>query len=420
MVNLVAFQKIADRKVAIYQDETQVIVSIPDPDKLQAFTQLSELDADTQWEYQSALEELSTISTALQNISNNPELYISASGSSSSTSLSINTSSEKDQKISLFRLFNMKTLGQDTPEGRLVTGIVRELIIVNLVWLIIVYILYMFWVRSIFAPVDRVTDNIRKITDNGEYTSLVYQKKDEFFPLISSINNLQKSLSIQEKIRSNFLADLSHEIRTPITAVKCYLEAIEDGVMKLDSGTLRLFQNELDRLTETTEEIMQFDRATHPVEKSIHVERISIRKILTPLIQEYLPQCQKGWQKIEIDMPRDTMTRIDESMFTQIVHNIFSNFIKYSGLNTTLICRYEKTDTNVILSFTDDGVGISESDLPYVKEKFYRVDTGRTRTDKSMGIGLSIIEHIMRVHGWSFDITQGVPHGLDITLTFPR
>ena len=93
------------------------------------------------------------------------------------------------------------------------------------------------------------------------------------------------------------------------------------------------------------------------------------------------------------------MTRIDESMFTQIVHNIFSNFIKYSGLNTTLICRYEKNDTNVILSFTDDGVVISESDLPYVKEKFYRVDTGRTRTDKSMGIGLSIIEHIMRVHG---------------------
>jgi signal transduction histidine kinase len=279
--------------VAVYQSETQVSVSIPDPDKLQAFTKLSELDADTQGEYQSALEELSTISTALQNISDHPELYIGSSGSSTSTSLSINTSSGKNAKFPLFTLFDIQTFGQDTPEGRLVTGIVRELIIVNIIWLVIVYILYMLWVRSIFAPVERVTDNIRRITENGEYSTLTYNKKNEFFPLISSINNLHKSLSIQEKIRSNFLSDLSHEIRTPITAVKCYLEAIEDGVMKLDTSTLSLFQKELDRLANTTDEIMQFDRATHPMQKDIRVARISIRKTLTPLIQEYLPQCQK-------------------------------------------------------------------------------------------------------------------------------
>lgn len=109
MVNLVAFQSIAERKVAIYQDETQVAVSIPDPDKLQAFTKLGELDTDTQGEYKSALEELSTISTALQNISDHPELYIGSSGSSTSTSLSINTSSGKSPKLPLFALFNIQT-----------------------------------------------------------------------------------------------------------------------------------------------------------------------------------------------------------------------------------------------------------------------------------------------------------------------
>ena len=114
------------------------------------------------------------------------------------------------------------------------------------------------------------------------------------------------------------------------------------------------------------------------------------------------------------------MTRIDESMFTQIVDNIFSNFIKYAGAESTLVCRYEKTDTQVILSFVDDGIGIPEADLPYVKEKFYRVDTGRTHTDKSMGIGLSIIDHIMRVHGGTFTLENTEPHGLTITLIFPR
>lgn len=77
LVNLFAFQSIADDKVAIYQDEITQIVASPDPDKLKAFTELSTLDDETRAEYTTALQELSTISTALQNISNNPELYVS-------------------------------------------------------------------------------------------------------------------------------------------------------------------------------------------------------------------------------------------------------------------------------------------------------------------------------------------------------
>lgn len=213
----------------------------------------------------------------------------------------------------------------------------------------------MIWIRSVFSPVERVTENIRKITDNGEYTSLIYTKTDEFFPLISAINNLHKSLSIQEKIRSNFLTDLSHEIRTPITAVKCYLEAIEDGVMELDTKTLVLFQNELSRLATTTEDIMQFERTTNPIEKIVRVERFSVKKAIIPHIQEYIPQTQPLDQHITVEMPIDTMIRMDEAMFSQIIHNIFSNFVKYAGNGAALICRYKKTDNHIVLRFSDDG-----------------------------------------------------------------
>lgn len=419
-VNLFAFQNIADNKVKIYQAEITNTSNNPDPDKLKAFTELSELDTETQEEYTAVLQELSVISTALQNISDNPELYVSASGTATSTSLSLGWSWTTDKNLPFFAVFNIRTLWEDTPEWRLVTGIIQELTIVNLSWLACIYVLYMFWVRSIFSPIEKVTENIRTIAENGEFSSIKYNKKDEFFPLISSINNLHKSLSIQQRIRSNFLADLSHEIRTPITAVKCYLEAIEDGAMKLDSKTLTLFKTELDRLTSTTEEIMQFERTTHSIEKNIRVERFSMRKWLLPLIQEYLPQCQKNNQSIEIDMPRDTMIRMDEDMFRQIIHNIFSNFIKYSGNNTILYCKYEKNESEIVLTFTDNGLWIPEKDMPYVKEKFYRVDTGRNRDDKSMWIWLSIIDHIMRVHDWIFTIENSEPHWLTISLHFPR
>ena len=88
-MNLFAFQNIADNKVKIYQTEITNTSNNPDPDKLKAFTELSELDSETQEEYTAVLQELSVISTALQNISDNPELYVSASGTATSTSLSL-------------------------------------------------------------------------------------------------------------------------------------------------------------------------------------------------------------------------------------------------------------------------------------------------------------------------------------------
>lgn len=101
--------------------------------------------------------------------------------------------------------------------------------------------------------------------------------------------------------------------------------------MELDAKTLSLFQNELSRLTTTTEDIMQFERTTNPTEKKVRVERFSIRKSILPLIQEYIPQTQPLHQSIIIDMSGDTMIRMDEAMFSQIIHNIFSNFVKYAG-----------------------------------------------------------------------------------------
>ena len=419
-MNIVVFQSITKSKIQAYQTEIASNTTTPNPERLKAFTEISTLDDKTRDEYNAVLQELSTISTALENISTNPELYLSSSGASSSTSISIWAWTGNKTIPEIFSRISLKMLWEDSPEWRLVTGVVRELIVVNFFWLIFVYLVHVFWIRSIFSPIKRVTESISKIVERRGYDSLRYTKDNEFFPLISAINNLQKSLSIQENIRHNFLSDLSHEIRTPITAVKCYLEAIEDGVMHLDDKTINLFKKELDRLAETTEQIMLIEKTTHEWEKNIHVERFGVKKTILPLIQEYLPQCQKNNQDISIDMPRDTMIRMDNSMFIQLIHNIFSNFIKYAGENTILSCSYEKTEDSVILWFRDNGIGIPEKDMPYIKEKFYRVDTWRQRDDKSMGIGLSIIERIMRIHGWKFVIENGEWGWLTILLTFPR
>lgn len=110
---------------------------------------------------------------------------------------------------------------------------------------------------------------LRSYIDSSKFQTIRYLRDDEFSPLVMTINSLYKSLRVQENIRSNFLSDISHEIRTPITAVRCYLEAIEDGMMTLDTKTIPLLQTELTRLTSITEQIMEYESLTHHVSDDI-------------------------------------------------------------------------------------------------------------------------------------------------------
>jgi two-component system, OmpR family, phosphate regulon sensor histidine kinase PhoR len=102
--------------------------------------------------------------------------------------------------------------------------------------------------------------------------------------------------------------------------------------------------------------------------------------------------------------------RMDRNSFVQILHNIFSNFIKYAGTDTTLTCRYTREKDSIKIEFSDNGIGIPADEISLVREKFYRVDKSRTRdVNMSMGIGLSIIDHIIRIHDGSLEITNNTP-----------
>ncbi|MDD2693336.1 MAG: HAMP domain-containing sensor histidine kinase [Candidatus Gracilibacteria bacterium] len=414
MVNIVAFQVLSEKHFAEYIASYDTGALTPNPEQLKAFVALSKLDKKTQEEYAQVIAELSNLSTSIENISKNPELYMTTGTGNSDEMLSIPfpkyTTGILD--IRKFPLFNLRAFGEDSAEGQFVTGVLSGLLYVNLIWFLLILVFYFFWIRSIFLPVQSIIENLERIIGGKNFSSIRYTKKNEFFPLIVTINNLHKAISIQEKIRSDFLSDLSHEIRTPITAVKCYLDGIEDGMMTLDKKTISLLQSELTRLTDITSRIMDYEHLTRDTFDHIHVERFSVRSRTLPIVAEYTPQLEKNNQKIVVDFPRDTMTSMDSDMYVQILHNIFSNFIKYAGKDTTLLCRYEKRDKEYLFTFSDNGVGIPEDEMDFVKEKFYRIDKGRSQSDKSMGIGLAIVERIASLHHGNLTIQKNHPTGV--------
>lgn len=428
-VNIFAFQYFIGSLLPQYIAESSLSVDIPSPNPgyLDALVKIGQLDNETQDDYKKIINELSNLSTSLKNIAENPKLYISTGSSNSDISAGAFTiavtsgSTIFKTKNILDVLANPASFDRNSPEWLFILKLLWNILITNIIWLLIILSVYYFWIRKIFSPVNIIIDRLRKFIDTSEYSGINYMRDDEFFPLISTINNLHRSLSIQENIRSNFLSDLSHEIRTPITAVRLYLEAIEDGVLKIDAHTASLLQSELARLTHITEKMMEYEHLAKELIGDIHVERFQAKKVIAEILETYRPQLHKTHQEVIIDFPNDTMTRMDKGMFAQVIHNVFSNFIKYAWRNTNLLCKYLKTPDVYVFTFSDDGIGIPENELHLVKEKFYRVDKWRARDEYiSMGIGLSIVERIARLHNGNLEIQKNTPTGVVLTITIKR
>lgn len=424
-MNIFAFQYFTESLLSEYLVEVGKLEwGNNDPEKLQALIRIGTLDPKMQKEYAAVIDELSNLSSSLESISANPELYISTATGTSSDAFTINigTGWVTTWARSLLETFaNPQSFDRSSPEWQFIIDLLNRILLVNFIWLSIIVSMYLIWTRRLFSPIEIITEKLQWFIDTSRFTNISYTRNDEFFPLVSTINNLHKSLAIQENIRSNFLSDLSHEIRTPITAVKLYLEAIEDGIMTLDNKTVSLLQTELSRLANITAKIMEYENLAHDMIRETHVERFSVRKILSDIREEYIPQLHKLSQEIEFDLPNDSMIRMDRDMFIQIAHNIYSNFIKYAWVWATLSCKYEKLWTSYVFTFSDNGTGIPEDEINMVKEKFYRVDKWRTRDDAmSMGIGLSIVERIARLHGGGLEIRQNEPKWVIVEVRIKR
>jgi len=212
---------------------------------------------------------------------------------------------------------------------------------------------------------------------------IVYEKKDEIGLLINSINNLNEKLHVQETIRSRLLADISHELKTPITSIQCYLEGIADGVIAVNQKNLDAITGEMSRLIELVNTIMEYEKFENKKLK-LNTTVEDIPEILEEVIQTHISRLQENKQTIQLDGNETLFLDIDVSLFKQLVHNIIGNFLKYAGSDTILTITILKNT----LEFRDNGNGVKKEKVPFLKEKFYQGKEEKTGKINERGIGV--------------------------------
>lgn len=295
---------------------------------------------------------------------------------------------------------------KSSPEYRFVNKLSLSILITNIVSITISIILLIIFIRKTIYPIKDITQKIKEIQNKKSSSKqteelVYYNKKDEVWLLVDAINNLNKKLNLQDEIRTRLLADISHELKTPITSIQCYLEWISDWVIKLDQKNLNSITYEMKRLISLVNKIMEYEKLDRK-KLDLSLSDFPLYELLINLVETHKKRLRENKQRIKVNWEIWYILTADKDLFVQLVHNLIWNFLKYAWKNTILRINITKK----YIEFSDDWVWVKNSEIPFLTEKFYQWKIEKTWDIDSrwIWVWLSIVTKIIDSHSWRYEI----------------
>lgn len=226
-----------------------------------------------------------------------------------------------------------------------------------------------------------------------------------------------------ENLRRDFVANVSHEIKTPLTAIKGFVETLHQGSVDNPEETVRflgIVRKHVDRLNSIIEDLLSLSRIEQEDEaRAIKFEMRRIREVFTTATQICRSKAEQKQIKINQSCPDELQAKFDPSLMEQAVVNLLDNAIKYSDSGSMIFLEAVRYDGSIRISIKDQGIGIARKHLPRLFERFYRVDKARSRKLGGTGLGLAIVKHIAQAHGGRVTVESKLGEGSTFTLVLP-
>ena len=244
--------------------------------------------------------------------------------------------------------------------------------------------------------------------DNGEYLSLrvrfaLVRRESGFISGLVAVLHDTTEQEKEERERRLFVSNVSHELRTPLTSVKSYLEALDEGALSepVAPDFIKVSLDETNRMMRMVTDLLHLSRIDNAT-SHLDVELINFTAFITFILNRF-DKMRGSDEEKKYELVRDypitsVWIEIDTDKMTQVIDNILNNAIKYSPDGGKITVTMKTTDDQMILSISDQGLGIPKQDLPLIFDRFYRVDRARSRAQGGTGLGLAIAKEIIKQH----------------------
>ncbi|MBQ6315165.1 MAG: two-component sensor histidine kinase [Mogibacterium sp.] len=266
--------------------------------------------------------------------------------------------------------------------------------------------------RQIIQPIEKMAEEIDKPTSEPPYKELA--------PFADKIRAQHENLLEAVKSRQDFTANVSHELKTPLTAISGYAELIENGLAdpaseKHIAGQIRANS---DRLLQLINDTIQLSKLDHGETGSTH-EEIDLFEAATECCNNLKVNAEKNNILLTCD-GRPSFIRGDEEQIKELIENLVQNAIRYNSAGGYVRVQVRHEDGHAVLIVRDNGIGIAKEKQSRVFERFYRVDKSRSRDSGGTGLGLAIVKHIAEIHNADIEMDSAPGIGTEISVRFPQ
>ncbi len=273
------------------------------------------------------------------------------------------------------------------------------------VFLLIGMVFAVFVSRSLSKPIEKLNESAKKLAA-GDYGADFSVKGDrEVNELSHTLSYAAKELSKVEELRRELIANVSHDLRTPLTMITAYSEAMRDIPGELTSENVQIIIDETNHLTELVNDLLDLSRiqsGAHMLNKS----RFDLTKSIDVLLKRYGKLTEQDGFKVVFEHGKDVYVTADENKITQVAYNLINNAVNYAGEDRRVLIRQTLEGDKVRIEVTDHGEGIPQEQLEYIWDRYYRAGSPHKRSKQGTGIGLSIVKGIMELHNERYGVSS--------------
>ncbi|MCP5181752.1 MAG: HAMP domain-containing protein [Pseudomonadales bacterium] len=268
--------------------------------------------------------------------------------------------------------------------------------------------------RTLSSPLRRMIGNVHKLADGDYAVPEVERRSDELGDLSASIQRLAMTLGENRQARQSWLANISHELRTPVTVLAAELEALKDGVRELSLQQLHSFDQEVTRLRHLVEDLFQL-ALSEAGGLRYEFTALDLRALLLRVVPGDTPE----GLSVETVFGDALTVRGDATRLEQLFVNLWRNSLAYTDVPGAIRCSAQTDGNSVVVTFDDSPPGVTEDQLELLFEPLYRTEASRSRARAGAGLGLAICRNIVSAHGGEVHADASPLGGLRVTVRLP-
>ncbi|MBE6140548.1 MAG: HAMP domain-containing histidine kinase [Firmicutes bacterium] len=290
----------------------------------------------------------------------------------------------------------------------------KQLLYISIIALIVAVLISVFLSNKMTNPITKITKKAKELGKGNYDVSFDESDIKEINDLALTLTQVKNELGKTDELRIDLMANVSHDLKTPLTMIKAYAEMIKDISYKNKDKMnehLNIIIDETDRLTTLVNDILELSKLQSGKNQILKIEEYDLSKEIRNIVNKYQIIKETENYKIICNIPEVVVVKANKDKINQVIYNLINNAINYTGKDQTVYVNVKKVKKEYLVEIIDSGKGIKKEEIPYIWDKYYKSEKKHQRNVISTGLGLSIVKQILLEHNFKYGVKSTLKKG---------